>query len=77
MITLWVLQVGIKILEEDGQVLACHENMADAVFYAEVGASAAILKQGYTIDALMLRYQGIDWRNRNNWDCNARKAPPS
>ncbi len=64
-------QVGMKVLEEDGRVLACYENMSDTIFHAEVGASAAIMGQGYTIDSLMLRYQGIDWRNHSSWDCNA------
>jgi len=66
-----LLQVGMKVLEEDGRVLACYENMSDTIFHAEVGASAAIMGQGYTIDSLMLRYQGIDWRNHSSWDCNA------
>ena len=64
-------QVGIRVLQEDGRVLACYEDMSDTIFHAEVGASAAILQQGYTIDSLMLRYQGTDWRNQSNWDCNA------
>jgi hypothetical protein len=36
-----------------------------------MGSSAAILSAGYNIDSLMLRYQGVDWRNRSNWGCNA------
>lgn len=39
--------------------------------YAEIGSSAAILDAGYNIDALMLRYQGVDWRDKVNWGCNA------
>jgi len=70
--TSWVLQVGMNILREDGRVLACYEKMSDVIFHAELGASAAIMEQGFTIDALMLRYQGVDWRNHSNWDCNAR-----
>ena len=64
-------QVGLKVLQDDGRVLACYEDMSDVIFHAELGASAAILDQGYTIDSLMLRYQGTDWRNQSNWDCNA------
>ncbi|CAL5224080.1 g6706 [Coccomyxa viridis] len=30
---------------------------------------------GYTIDCLMLRYQGIDWRNPINWSCNNKENP--
>lgn len=36
-----------------------------------MGSSAAVLKAGYNIDSLMLRYQGVDWRDTNNWGCNA------
>ena len=64
-------QVGLKILEEDGQVLECYEAMSDTIYYSEVGSSAAILAQNFTIDSLMMRYQGMDCRNQSNWDCNA------
>lgn len=70
-------QVGLKILQEDGRVLACYEEMSDVIFHAELGASAAILDQGYTIDSLMLRYQGTDWRNQSNWNCDAGCVKPS
>lgn len=36
-----------------------------------MGSSAAILAAGYNIDSLMLRYQGVDWRDKANWGCNA------
>ena len=39
--------------------------------YAEMGSSASILRAGYNIDSLMLRYQGVDWRQTENWGCNA------
>ena len=66
-----LLQEGLRVLQEDGRVLSCYEDMSDTVYYAEVGASAAILEHGYSIDSLMLRYKGIDWRNQSNWNCNA------
>ena len=61
----------MQVLQDNGRVLSCHEEMSDAIFYAETGASAAIMDRGYTLDSLMLRYQGINWRNQSNWDCNA------
>lgn len=45
---------------------------------SELGASAAILRAGYNLDSMMVRYQGVDWRNEDNWGCNfkyARKNP--
>ena len=56
----------------------CHDNIADAVYHAELGSSAAILAAGYTIDSLMLRYRDVDWSDVRNWACNAMcaRAPP-
>merc|ERR1711865_584445 len=32
-------------------------------------------KAGYTIDSLLLAYQGVDWTNRSNWGCNDNEHP--
>ena len=64
-------QVGLKILLDDENVFACYNSIHDTVFHAELGSSLAILNAGYTIDTLMLKYQGADWRDRGNWACNA------
>ena len=37
----------------------------------QVGASAVILGANYTLDSLMLKYQGVDWADHDNWNCNA------
>lgn len=44
--------------------------MWDTIWYSELGSSLVLLNKGYNIDSLMLRYQGIDWRNKSNWGCN-------
>lgn len=36
----------------------------------EYALSSHILEHGYNIDTLLLKYKGIDWRNRSNWRCN-------
>lgn len=43
--------------------------------FAEFGASSAILKAGYTLDSLMMRYQTIDWRDKEAAKCNAQMDP--
>ena len=63
-------QAGLKILQEDGKVFACYEDMWDTIYHSEVGASRAVLNAGYTLDSLMLRYKNVDWRNQSNWGCN-------
>ena len=60
---------------ENIEVSRCHDNIADAVYHAELGSSVAILKAGYTIDSLMLRYKDVDWSDSRNWQCNAMCAP--
>lgn len=39
--------------------------LRDTVWNSELGNA------GFTIDSLMLKYQGVDWRNTKNWNCNA------
>ena len=68
-------QIGLEVLQRDGQVFACYENLHDTIYYAELGSSLAVLKAGYNIDSLMKRYQGVDWRDKSNWRCNAGFSP--
>lgn len=65
------LQEGLRILQEDGLVFKCYECLHDTVWNSELGSSVAIFQAGYTIDSLMLKYQGADWTDSENWNCNA------
>ena len=49
------MQVGLKVLQEDGNVLKCHTSHWENKWYAETGASAAVLHGGYNIGSLMKR----------------------
>jgi hypothetical protein len=53
---------GLADLLADGTVLRCHRDRWDAIYFGELGASAAILKAGGNLAAMMTRYQGVDWR---------------
>lgn len=66
----------MKILQQAGNVFSCYEDMWDTIYFSELGSSLAVLNAGYTIDSLMLRYKGIDWRNQTNWGCNNGWADP-
>lgn len=71
MVTLvFVFQVGLQVLLDDKDIFECYEELLDVVFYSEVGASRAIFNSGYSIDSLMSKYQGVDWREKSNWQCN-------
>ena len=76
--TLWAcMQVGLDVLKRDGRVFECYGDMADTIFHSELGASNSVLAANFTIDSLMLRYQGIDWSDTANWNCNAGCAYPT
>ena len=68
-------QAGFRTLLEDGNVLQCWSDRLDAIYHAELGASAAILRAGYNVDCLLQRYQGYDWRDRRHWGCNNNRSP--
>lgn len=58
------------MLLDDKDIFGCYEELLDVVFYSEVSASRAIFNAGYSIDSLMSKYQGVDWREKSNWQCN-------
>ena len=48
-------QAGLKLLTDDGNVLKCWDDRLDAIYHAELGASAAILRAGFNLDCLLQR----------------------
>ncbi|PNW75479.1 hypothetical protein CHLRE_12g528300v5 [Chlamydomonas reinhardtii] len=70
-------QVGLQVLLDDGRVFHCHNTRWNTIYYSELGSSTAVLHAGYNLDCLMTKYQGLDWRDKANWDCNGRSSPQS
>lgn len=68
-------QAGWQVLSANKEVFKCHPNAWDARYYADSGASLALLEGGHNIDSLLAKYQGVDWWNQRTWDCNARVRP--
>lgn len=68
-------QTALAAIRADGDVLRCWNSYHDAVWHAELGASAAVLAAGHNIASLQLRFQGVDWRDQAAWSCNAGLNP--
>jgi hypothetical protein len=73
-------RAGLSVLLAAPGVFECWKEMADVVVHSEIGASVAILNAGFNIDSLMLRYQGLDWRDPRlsgeaEFPCNAGMNP--
>ena len=50
-------QAALQVLAQEGQVMQCHSDRWDAVYFGELGASLAILNAGYNIDSLLVRWR--------------------
>lgn len=67
--------VGLQLLLADTGAIECHTQWISAVRFSEIGASEVMLKNGYNIGSLMLRYAGVDFRDKSKWNCNQRISP--
>jgi hypothetical protein len=69
-------QVGLSILtDKKSGVFTCKKDYGDAVFNGEIGASQIILHANYQISSLQIKYQGVDFRKKENAACNNRVSP--
>ena len=69
-------QVGMKILaDKNSGVLSCKTDYTDAVVNGEIGASQILLRANYQIASLQIKYQGVDFRKKDNENCNNRISP--
>ncbi|KAL4542464.1 hypothetical protein Ndes2526B_g03942 [Nannochloris sp. 'desiccata'] len=68
-------KIGIDILMQSERVFKCYDELQGVIDNSEIGASAEILKAGYNIDSLMVRYQGVDWHSQLAQNCNQKYNP--
>jgi hypothetical protein len=67
--------IGLDLLKKQGNIFCDHVNKHDAIVNGEYGLSNCILKNGYTIDCMLPRYQNVDWRDKNNHSLNNNNHP--
>jgi len=63
---------GVELLRAAGVFRAARDKL-DAVVNGEWALARAVFAAGGTVDTLLYRYQGVDWRDERNWDCNANR----
>ena len=73
-----MLKCCIHILSDAASTRSVSCVLPDAAktLFPEPRSSLAILRGGYNLDSFMVRYQGVDWTNEANWECNARCCLP-
>ena len=63
-------KIGLDILKHQGTIFHNHLTKYSAIVSGEYGISKCILNNGYSIDCMLRKYQGIDWRDRANYKMN-------
>jgi hypothetical protein len=71
---LWVTDLsGLLLLmhpENGSDVFGCYNTLEDVILHSELAASTRILKNGFWIDSLQTKYQALDFRRKENNNCN-------
>ena len=67
--------IGLELFKKEGNIFCDHKDKYSAIINGEYGLSNCILKNGYTIDCMLPKYQNIDWKNKNNYNLNNNKHP--
>jgi hypothetical protein len=68
-------KIGLKLLKNEKTIFYNHKSFYDTIINGEYGLSNCIIKNGYSIDCMLHRYQGINWLDKNNWNLNNNTHP--
>jgi hypothetical protein len=61
---------GLELLKKEETIFCIHENKYSAIVNGEYGLSNCIFKHGYSIDCMLMKYQGIDWTDSQHYNLN-------
>lgn len=62
--------IGLELLKKEQNIFCNHNDKYSAIVNGEYGLSNCILKNGYSLDCMLPRYQNIDWTNNINYNLN-------
>jgi len=68
-------KVGLNLLKKEGTIFSNTHDKFSAIVNGEYGLARCILKNGYSIDCMLPRYQNIDWTDNVNYNLNNNKHP--
>ena len=62
--------IGLDIFTNKKTIFTDHETKEAAILNGEYALSKAIFENGYSIDCMIKKYQGIDWKDSKNHTMN-------
>ncbi len=68
-------KIGLELLINQKNIFFDHPDKYSAIVYGEYGLSNCILKNGYSIDCMLSKYQNIDWTDPKNYSLNNNNHP--
>ena len=68
-------KIGLELLQNKQTIFCNHPDKWSAIVNGEYGLSNCILKNGYSIDCMLSKYQNIDWTNHVNYNLNDNNFP--
>ena len=66
---------ALQEIRKYGTVFRQHRTKWEAIMYGEYNLSTSAMRAGYGLDCLLLAYQGWNWWDSNNWNCNDNRHP--
>jgi len=67
--------VGMSYVRKNGTTFRQHNTMREAILQGEYSLTTTVMSAGFEIDSLELAYQGVNWNDRSNWNCNQNRHP--
>ena len=67
--------VGLDLLLHEKTIFCNNPDKSSTVINSEYGMSKCILKNGYSIDCMLPKYQNIDWTDEKNHNKNYNRHP--
>jgi hypothetical protein len=67
--------IGLTLLKNQQNIFCNHADKTSAIVNGEYGLSNCILKNGFSIDCMIPKYQNIDWTDKSNYNLNDNKHP--
>lgn len=66
---------AVDVVRLHGTSFRQHKTKVNAILQGEAALTTTVMEHGIGIDCLLLAYQGIDWFNKKEWNCNRNKYP--
>ncbi|CAF5011566.1 unnamed protein product, partial [Rotaria sp. Silwood1] len=70
--------MGLSLLQKPSHgndIFGCYQTLWEVTMNSEIALSTRMLENGFGIDSLQTKYQGIDFSRPENQNCNEGKNP--